>query len=94
MTIGIFSSIHRSLKSFPNDKILYVIKFKSFADDKINVAQMMVSVLVGVENIVGKGENAGYQHFLLFLTMFSKGFFLGVGKSQDYVVSHGLSWMN
>ena len=23
------------------------------------------------ENIVGKGENAGNQHFLLFLTMFS-----------------------
>ena len=23
-----------------------------------------------VENIVGKGENAGYQHFLLFPTMF------------------------
>ena len=24
-----------------------------------------------LENIVGKGENAGYQHFLLFPTMFS-----------------------
>ena len=26
-----------------------------------------------VENIVGKGENAGDQHFLLFVTMFSIG---------------------
>ena len=41
-------------------------KLKAFADDKINVAQMMIPVLDSVENIVGKGENAGYQHFLLF----------------------------
>ena len=26
-----------------------------------------------VENIVGKGENAGYQHFLLFPRCFQKG---------------------
>ena len=29
------------------------------------------------ENIVGKGENPGYQHFLLFLQCFQKGSFLG-----------------
>ena len=34
-----------------------------------------------VENIVGKGENASYQHFLLFLTMFSKSYFSSVDKS-------------
>ena len=27
---------------------------------------MLISVCDRVENIVGKGENAGYQHFLLF----------------------------
>ena len=27
---------------------------------------MIISVCDGVEKIVGKGENAGYQHFLLF----------------------------
>ena len=27
-----------------------------------------------LENIVGKGENAGYQHFLLFPQCFSEGF--------------------
>ena len=27
---------------------------------------MIISVFDRVENIVGKGENAGYQHFLLF----------------------------
>ena len=30
--------------SIPNAKILDIIKFKAFADDKINVAQMMISV--------------------------------------------------
>ena len=36
-----------------------------------------------IENIVGRGENAGYEHFLLFPTMFSKAFFLSVVKSRD-----------
>ena len=27
-----------------------------------------------MENIVGKGENAGYKHFLLFPQCFSKGY--------------------
>ena len=27
---------------------------------------MMISLYDRVENIVGKGENSGYQHFLLF----------------------------
>ena len=39
---------------------------KEFAEDKINVAQMMISVFDRVESIVGKGENPGYQHILLF----------------------------
>ena len=40
-----------------------------------------------VENFVGKGENAGYQHFLLFPQCFSKFFFffLRVVKSRDCV---------
>ena len=36
---------------------------------------MMISVFDRVENIVEKGENAGYQHFLLFLQCFQKAFF-------------------
>ena len=50
----------------PNDKILDVTKLKAFADDNINVAQMMIFVFDRVENIVGKGEDAGCKHFLLF----------------------------
>ena len=30
------------------------------------------------ENIMGKGENAGYQHFLLFPQCYQKASFLGV----------------
>ena len=52
--------------SLPNDKILDVTKLKAFADDKINVAQMMIFVLDKLKNIVGKGQNGGHQHFLLF----------------------------
>ena len=39
---------------------------KALPDDKINVTQKLKFVLERVENILGKGENAGYQHFLLF----------------------------
>ena len=33
---------------------------------------MMICVTDWVENIVGKGENAGYQHSLLFPQCFQK----------------------
>ena len=51
----------------------------------INVAQMMISVLYRQENIVGKGEKACYQHFLLFTHCLQKASFLGVVKSRDCV---------
>ena len=53
--------------SLPNNKILDWSKFKAFADDKFTVARLMISVVFRTENIVGKGENVGYQHFLLSL---------------------------
>ena len=53
-----------SLNSLPNDKILDKSKLEVFADDKIDVLKMMISLLDRVENTVGNGENAGYQHFL------------------------------
>ena len=36
---------------------------------------MIISVFDRVENIVGKGENDGYQHFLLFPQCFEKASF-------------------
>ena len=38
-------------------------KLKAFADDKLNVPEMKISIYDRVENMVGKGENAGYQPF-------------------------------
>ena len=64
---------HRLIFNFlPNDKILDWSKFKAFADDKINLAEKLKLVLEWMENSVGKGENAGYQHFLLFPQCFQK----------------------
>ena len=67
------------INSIPNDKILDCSKLKAFAKDKINLAKMMIYVFDRIENIVGKGENAGYQHFLLFLC-FQKAYFSGSVK--------------
>ena len=49
--------------SLPNDQILDWPKLKAFADDKIKALKMIIVVFERVENIVEKGENAG---FLLF----------------------------
>ena len=49
--------------SLPNDKILDWSKLNAIRVDNLKVR---------VENIVGKGENAGYQHFLLFPPCFQK----------------------
>ena len=38
---------------------------------ELSVSQMTQFYFEKEENIVGKGENAGYQHFLLFPQMFS-----------------------
>ena len=54
--------------ALPNNKFLDMCKSKAFADNKKkkNVCERLKFVLGRVENIVEKGENAGYQHFLLF----------------------------
>ena len=39
---------------------------------QLNLAEMMTLVIHRGENIVRKGENAGYHHFLLFLQCFQK----------------------
>ena len=50
----------------PNEIFLDMTKLKAFADNKLNVAKITISLCDRVENTVGKEENAGYQHFLLF----------------------------
>ena len=52
-------------------------KLKAFADDKLKVAKMTIFLFDRAENTVGKGKNAGYQHFLLFPECFPKPLLLG-----------------
>ena len=66
-------STGKVFNSLPNKKkILDWSKLKELADDNFYLVQIMIYVFDRVENIVGKGENAGYQHFLLFPQCFQK----------------------
>ena len=67
-------------------EILDMTKLKAFTDDKLNSEKKTISLIDRVENTEGKGENAGYQHFLLFPSVFSKAFFFWFVNSGDCVV--------
>ena len=78
MQITFVDTVFKSLfKSFPNNKVLDWSKLKAFADNKINVTEKLKFDLERVENIVGKAENPGYQHFLLFQQCFQKTSYTG-----------------
>ena len=66
------------LTLYQTKTILDQSKFKAFADDILKVVQIVKYILGDkIENIVGKEENAGYQHFLLFPQCFQKAFSYG-----------------
>ena len=54
-----------SLKSVPKNLRLDFTVIKAFTDDNI-MSLKLLFVYDRIENMVGKGENAGYHHFLLF----------------------------
>ena len=55
------------LNSLTKDKIPDLPKLKAYTDNNFNlVAQTVQFLFDRAENIVGKGQNDGYQHFLLF----------------------------
>ena len=60
--------------------ILNFSKLKPFAKQQSKCCQNNEFCLRWVENIEGKGENAGYQHFLLFPQCFQKTSSLGLLK--------------
>ena len=62
----------QAVNSLPNIKILDQSNLNDFAGNKINKTYATKFVLGKVENSVEKGENAGYQHFLLFPHCFHK----------------------
>ena len=57
----------------PDDKIL-ASSLKAFADKKLNITPDNECVFYSVENIVGNGENAGYQHFSFSNNVFKRPF--------------------
>ena len=58
--------------SLPNNKFPHWFNLNVFADDRINLTKKLKFILVRVVNIVGKGVNTDYQHFLLFPQCFQK----------------------
>ena len=48
---------------------------KDFADDNFKFDENDRKLSKPVENTKGKGESARYEQFLLFITLFSKGWF-------------------
>ena len=62
------------------EKLNYLLErvvLKEFADNTTNVTLKPFFALGRIENIVGKGENVGYQHFLLFPQCFQKPSYTG-----------------
>ena len=64
------------ISSLPHN-ILDWFKLEVFADKKVSASEEQKIVLGRVENIVGKGENAFYLHFLLCALYFRKTSFSG-----------------
>ena len=60
------------LNPFPNNKILDWFELKEFADDKFKFHENGRMFFKWTENIVGKGEIARYEQFLLFPQCFQK----------------------
>ena len=61
-----FNQIERIANGKFNQKSLGFNQIERIADGKFNVILILIPLFDRVENIMEKGENAGYQHFLLF----------------------------
>ena len=71
----------KAFNPFPHNKILDQTKLKAFADDKLNVTKIMISVYDRVENIVEKRRNCFYKQFPFFPQLFSKASFPDPSKA-------------
>ena len=63
------------INSLPNNNFSDWSKLKAICRQQIEMTQKLKFGLGRVENTVGKGENAGNQHFLLFPQCFQKATF-------------------
>ena len=62
----------KELTILPDDKILDQTKLKAFADEKLDVTKMIISVFERMENIVGKGEIACTSNFSFSHNVFKR----------------------
>ena len=82
----------------PHKKNLDWSKLKAFADDKIKLTENLKSVLWKIENIVGKGENAGYQFSTLhepnfkFSVTFILSFANAINLEKPKILVRSLRW--
>ena len=63
---------------------------KTFVNNKFNLTKNMNYAPRRLENIVGKGENAGHQHFLLFSQCFKMTF---PGSLKVWIVLQKVNFM-
>ena len=70
---------------FPEQQILDCFKSKTSANEKFNTCLNEFMPSDRTENLVGKGENASNQHFVLFPQGFQSLLFQ-IMKTRDYVV--------
>ena len=86
------TTLAQVLNPLPDDKILDQTKLKAFADNKLNVTKVIISVFDRVENIVGKRRNCLYKQFLLFPQCFQKASFpKNCKKKHDFQVQMNFS---
>ena len=72
------------VKPLPNNKFLNMTKLKAFADNKLIVAKITISLCDRAKN-TGKRIKCWLPAFYSFPTVFSKAFFFTVLKSLDCV---------
>ena len=76
-----------SFNRLSNDKICWLWPVREFYGRQIHsVANMIISVYVRIENIVGKGNKFWFPAFSPFFTVFSKAVYVRVVKTLDCVV--------
>ena len=76
--MGVF--YRKLFNPFPHNKILDQTKLKAFADDKLNVTKMIISVIERSRKHCGKSRNCLYKQFLLFPQSFQKASFPEASK--------------
>ena len=83
----------KTLHSLPNDKISDWSKLKAFADDKLDVVKVMISLFDRVEFTVGKGENLvtsifSFSHSVFQSLLWGRKMWGLCGKELNALASH------